>query len=359
MQELAASDLWLNGPVWLKDRSFHFDTPPIPDECLLEMKSYREEATHGLLTADANSGIDQVIDCTGYNTLSRLLHVTSLVLKFCYTLLRKVRHSSATNDDFLTEAEVLWIQVSQRSLPNKRKFPQWKMQFDLFVVEDKLWRCKGRLQHANLPWSTIHPILLDEEHHLTTLIIRQAHEKVMHCGTKATLTELRSRFWIIRGRSVVRRTLRRCVVCRRHEGLPFQLPPPPPLPPLRVEEVPPFTHTGIDFAGPLYIRHDLTGGEKKVWVCLFTCCVVRAIHLEVVTDLTTPAFLRCFKRFVARRSLPKRCYPTMEKHLLQPAKRSKRLPVIPMFSLTYLDSTSSGSSIYLVLHGGEGCSSVL
>ena len=183
MQELAASDLWLTGPVWLKDRSLHFATPLIPDECFLEMKSYEEMATHGLITADANPSIDQVIDCTGYNSLSRLLHVTSFVLKFCHSLLRKVHHSSATNNDFLTEAEVLWIQVSQRSLPNRRRFPQWKTQFDLFVVEDKLWHCRGRLQNTNLPWSTIHPILLDEDHHLTTLII-------MHCGTKATLTEL-------------------------------------------------------------------------------------------------------------------------------------------------------------------------
>ena len=37
---------------------------------------------------------------------------------------------------------------------------------------------QGMTPKRNLPWSTIHPILLDEEHHLTTLIIRQAHEKV-------------------------------------------------------------------------------------------------------------------------------------------------------------------------------------
>ena len=48
-----------------------------------------------------------------------------------------------------------------------------------FVAEDKLWHCRGRLQNANLPWSTIHPLLLDEEHHLTTLIIWQAHKKFM------------------------------------------------------------------------------------------------------------------------------------------------------------------------------------
>ena len=43
---------------------------------------------------------------------------------------------------------------------------------------------------------------------------------------------------------------------------------------------------------------------KKTWMCLYTCCVVRAVHLDLVPDLTTPAFLRCFRRFVSRRGLP-------------------------------------------------------
>ena len=36
------------------------------------------------------------------------------------------------------------------------------------------------------------------------------------------------------------------------------------------------------------------------------CCVTRAVHLEVVPDLTTAAFLRSLKRFAARRGLPRR-----------------------------------------------------
>ena len=64
-------------------------------------------------------------------------------------------------------------------------------------------------------------------------------------------------------------------------------PPPPPLPKFRLEEAPPFTHTGVDFAGPLYIN-DLSG---KVWICLYTCCVTRAVHLEVVQDMTTSSFI--------------------------------------------------------------------
>ncbi len=76
----------------------------------------------------------------------------------------------------------------------------------------------------------------------------------------------------------------------------------PPLPSYRVEEAPPFSFTGVDFAGPLHVKCD--DGTKKVWICLFTCCVVRAVHLDLVPDLTTPAFLRCLKRFIARRGLP-------------------------------------------------------
>ena len=70
-----------------------------------------------------------------------------------------------------------------------------------------------------------------------------------------------------------------------------------------MSEAPPFAYTGVDFAGPLYIR----GSERsKVWICLFTCCVVRAIHLEIVSELTAQAFIRCFKRFTARRGLPRK-----------------------------------------------------
>ena len=117
------------------------------------------------------------------------------------------------------------------------------------------------------------------------------------------MTELRSQFWIIKGRNIVKKVIHQCCVCRRHEGKPYSAPRPPPLPIFRVEEAPPFTFTGVDFAGPLYVRNE--DGMRKVWICLYTCCVVRAIHLELVPDQTNSAFLRSFRRFVARRGLPR------------------------------------------------------
>ena len=136
--------------------------------------------------------------------------------------------------------------------------------------------------------------------------MHRAHERVFHNGIKETLTEVRSKFWILKGRSLVRKLIYRCPVCRRFEGPRYSVPPPPPLPEFRVSEQPPFTFTGVDFAGPLYIRYPGKPECSKVWLCLFTCCVVRAVHLDLVPNLTTPAFLMCLKRFVARRGIPRR-----------------------------------------------------
>jgi len=70
----------------------------------------------------------------------------------------------------------------------------------------------------------------------------------------------------------------------------------------RVNAVHPFEVTGVDFTGALYVRS--SDGEQKVYVCLFTCAVSRAVHLELVVDLTVECFLQVFRRFTSRRSLP-------------------------------------------------------
>ena len=125
----------------------------------------------------------------------------------------------------------------------------------------------------------------------------------MHNGVRETLTEIRRRYWIIKGRSLVRSIIHYCVTCKRHEGAPFKTPLPPALPAFRVQEQPPFTFTGVDYAGPLCTR---SKEASKAWICLFTCCVTRAVHLELVTDMSTDSFIRCLKRFAARRGMPKR-----------------------------------------------------
>ena len=75
-----------------------------------------------------------------------------------------------------------------------------------------------------------------------------------------------------------------------------------PWPRKKVAKCAPFTNTGLDYFGPLYIQGESSKG--KVWVCLFTCVTVRAIHLELIKDMTAEQFLLALKQFIARRGKP-------------------------------------------------------
>ena len=76
-----------------------------------------------------------------------------------------------------------------------------------------------------------------------------------------------------------------------------------PLPTSHVSESVPFTHTGIDYFGPLFIKNKTE--SQKVWVCLFTCLVTRAIHFKLIQNMSTEQFLLGFRRFLSRHGKPK------------------------------------------------------
>ena len=163
------------------------------------------------------------------------------------------------------------------------------------------------MKFAPLDFVTKHPIFLPQRNYLSELIIRDCHEDVMHNGLKETLTPLRSRYWIPRGRQIVRRVIYRCVICRRAEGKAYAAPPPSDLPEFRVQQDFAFTNCGVDFAGPLYVRpmFEKDGEMHKIYIALFTCASSRAIHLDLVPSLEVSPFIRCLKRFFSHRGVGK------------------------------------------------------
>ncbi|GFT57732.1 integrase catalytic domain-containing protein [Trichonephila clavipes] len=64
-----------------------------------------------------------------------------------------------------------------------------------------------------------------------------------------------------------------------------------------------FNSTGIDLCGPFFIKnkYQRKGPEIKVYVCIFICLVTKAIHLEIISDLTSQALNAALKRFISRR----------------------------------------------------------
>ena len=98
------------------------------------------------------------------------------------------------------------------------------LQLDLFLSADGLLRCGGRLQHAAVPASATHPVLLPQDNPYTTLIITDLHQKLQHVGTAHTLSQLRRNYWVPHGRQTVKKTLKECRTCRRHQGQHYNMP---------------------------------------------------------------------------------------------------------------------------------------
>lgn len=171
-------------------------------------------------------------------------------------------------------------------------------------VDNGLLRVGGRLHNAKIPEESKHPIIFPRKSHVTTLIIRNAHEGLGHAGRGRVLTLLREKYWINGANSAVRQLIAACVVCRRNKAPP-QNQKMADLPPVRLTPAPPSTYVGVDFFGPYITKEGRK--ERKRYGALFTCLVSRAIHIEVSNSLATDSFLNtyitslhCLQRSCAR-----------------------------------------------------------
>ena len=146
------------------------------------------------------------------------------------------------------------------------------------------------------------PVLLPAKHALVELLIKQCHLDYCHAGTQFLMSKLRERFWILRGRKTISRVINKCTTCQRYRGKSYQTEPAP-LPLCRTQLSRVFETSGVDLAGPLYMK----SGEKA-WLVLFTCAVFRCIHLDFVMSLSTEAFINALERFISVRGRPSVIY---------------------------------------------------
>ena len=328
-KNLATNLFWWEGPEFLK--LDHSEWPRGPTEAELEesdialSEKVKNEPviTHAMLTREKKVPIqvDKVVDLNRFSTKGKLLRSIAWVLRFIGNLKCKVNNKDTNTDnqvsvDELERAENLMIATIQHEAfskeisylrgiatgLNKGKPPIYVNQFNLYIDEEGVIRCRTRIKNAQVRESTKKPILLPPRNPYTELLIKDSHEKVFHNGVRETLNMLRQKYWILRGRESVRRITKRCILCKKFEGLAYNSVFSKDLPSFRVDDSPPFCHVGIDFAGPLYISGQT--GNKKCYICLFTCTTTRAVHLELVESLEVESFIRCFRRFTARRGVP-------------------------------------------------------
>ena len=163
---------------------------------------------------------EQRIRASLLSSLTNLLRVTAWVQRFiknCRLPKNDRQKGVVLNPDELNQAEIFWLRQSQREMfPDKEKDDKLR-QFSASYDGNGLLRANGRLKFADeLPFDSRCPILLSKDHSLTKLVILDAHQKRGHgTGIEHLLTQLRSRFWILKGRRAVRNLMDSCLTCRR------------------------------------------------------------------------------------------------------------------------------------------------
>ena len=244
--------------------------------------------------------INQISDVNQYSKLGKLLRVTAYVLRFIRNVKDKEKGSELSHGRLsvseVRQAEKHWIRQIQTTLRYDGTFGKIASQLNI-VEMDGILVCKGRFDNLDMPIESKYPIYLPKEHKLTELIITDCHVRAHHCEVKSTLAELRSRFWVSKGRQYVKKILRKCFVCRRLAGRPFCEPPKAPLPEYRVSEVPPFSNVRVVLLGHFILRTTREDG-KKLHLFVFLLCKTRALHLEIVHDLSASTFINWLRRFV-------------------------------------------------------------
>jgi len=324
---LKTQALWWEGPAWLKLSSDQWpQTPQIKsaESCLEDRNQLPMHVTQYINDWDL---------AMKFSSWPKLLRVTAYVIKFTQQLRKHVRSSSKgdiknktfnSSSLFLLPSEIqnareFWIRTIQQQLfpkeysslskkVNIQKNSKLKS-LNPFIDEQGSIRIRGRLQNADLPAKTKTPIVLGA-HPLVSLLIQATHLRALHSGPQLTLCLLREEFWILRARQTIRATLYRCVVCAR-ERAQVQNELMGDLPECRVRpSIRAFLHCGIDYAGPIQVRSNPGRGHtsRKAYIAVFVCMTVKAIHLELVSDLSTAAFLASFDRFCARRGTPSHVY---------------------------------------------------
>ncbi|XP_061736975.1 uncharacterized protein LOC133539000 [Nerophis ophidion] len=125
------------------------------------------------------------------------------------------------------------------------------------------------------------------------------NQKVHHQGRGMTMNEMRANGWWVLGcSSAVSSHIFKCVRCRKYRRSTEEQRMGD-LPEDRTETTPPFTYTGIDCFGPIYVKDGRK--DMKRYGLLLTCLCSRAIHIEVVDDMTTDAFINALRTFIAIR----------------------------------------------------------
>ncbi|XP_075148904.1 uncharacterized protein LOC142222573 [Haematobia irritans] len=266
-EELLKSNLWKYGPDFLRKS---------PSNWPHQLNFISELPERRRIVLATSSIVDLSLNCKFYNSFSKMQRIFSYVYRFINkgSSKNKTNYDNSTIDDIKMGTHLLIRNIQRIYFANEYKsllsnsnvLPSSKL-FSLAPILDSfgLIRVGGRLENSFLDFDARHPIILPKNHPITKSMILYFHEKCLHAGPQCLLAAIRQQYWPLGGRKIVSSVISKCVRC-------FRLKP-------KLSE---------------HIMGNLPQDRVRA-----TC------HMELVQDLSTPAFLMALKRFISLRGKPR------------------------------------------------------
>lgn len=322
--ELNRETKWWKGPDWLKEREAEWPEQPKLTTIIKDPEAEKELRAIHLVTPKQEELIrgkwfryDRERQKTFpllavYGEWNKLWQVTATLFRACHNFKNpRSRKIGNLSQEELEGARTYLIQLDQKTTFEKEitttKENQIGTVANLTVIWDKemkLLRIDGRIRSQNLTKDEQFPIIISKQGYLAKLLIRDAHFKTGHGGNQLMLQYLRTKYWIMGARQMAKNVTRQCPICFRFrmktsEQLMATLPT------IRTTPSRPFSKVGVDYAGPVMLRSALGRNPRliKAYIAVFICLVTRAIHVELVSDDTTEAFIAALRRMIARRGM--------------------------------------------------------
>lgn len=335
--DIMGSKLWWTGPEFLLENVENWpvwngkrDSKDIQEIVQSECNKAKAKKIRVLLLTKTNVVGNEFDLLSSISSYGKMIRITAYVLKFCrrcYEPIRKRKKKSLLslgNEEHIRVADIpkelsrdekeialqYWVRGAQQIDFNEeyralakgesvaKKSKLW--QLSPLLDENEILRVGGRLANTALSRDERQTMILSAKNILATRLINDAHEQLLHGATQQCMQYLRNRFWIIGGRVLVKGIVQNCVKCCRYrkrttEQMMAHLPE------MRINPAPAFHHTGIDFAGPMQIRQS-RNVLKKCYIAIFVCMVYKAVHLELVGDMTSASCIAALDRFISLRA---------------------------------------------------------
>nr|XP_042913145.1 uncharacterized protein LOC122273148 [Parasteatoda tepidariorum] len=289
--KLLETNLWWKGPNFLYDNEYPNQNFPVSQELSVFQSELKKPSSLDVedplkaFTLTSNNFVHELIGLRSSGPLSN--EEINASERF---LLRVIQ-----NEQFGSEIRSLKLHGKVSPTSKIRNL-------NPLLDSNGVLRVGGRLGNTELNFLKKHPAILPKNSPLTSVIISTYHLKYLHIGPNGLLNCVREKVWPLCGRSLCRRITHNCVVCVKNKPIAAtqimgNLP--------RERVVPDFAFicSGVDLTGPFFIKckQQRKAISLKVYICLFICFVSKAVHIEIVSDLTSESLIATLKRFIARR----------------------------------------------------------